>query len=266
MLRFLLLLIPTLLWAQLVIKHHGQISDALFDYYSRSPWTDNLDVDGDGVNEVFMGPYNDSAGVGFLNVITGEAYLVFDYPANGWQEDWHSCRVAVGKSRDQLHAEVFIDDRVYDIATGELLYSVQEFDEIHKIVSRDYDGDGLDDFFVFNRLGDGSILYCYEFLVIGSGSAYIPSVGPTLDIQAIGPDMHLQWESVAAADGYRILWGADPDSPCFTQVGYTQSTSFLHTGFGDVPKGFYKVIAVSAEGVPRGQSMTAGLAGKGGSR
>lgn len=254
MLRILMLLFPIALSAQLVIKHQGQMADIYVTIGPQPP--DIVDVDGDGVDEVNMGHV--SGGSGFLNVITGESYFLPAFPVY-WDQSQGSDAVAVGKARSNQQAEFatfhehsWDNLEIFDIATGEIIFTWQNEGGIQRVLKRDYDGDGLDDYFVFYPLAVGPNPACYDYIIIGSGSAYIPSVGPTLDIQAIGPDMHLQWESVAAADGYRVLWGADPDSPCFTQVGYTQSTSFLHTGFGDVPRGFYKVIAVTANGVPRG--------------
>ncbi len=256
-LRLLLtMILPLAASAQLVIKHQGQFSDILVRNQDDT-WTE-IDVDGDGVRELYTGRISLApGGTGFVNVITGEMYVV---PIIGTTnaDPWDSVCDA-GKTRSNDQAELaaaygfnFANLLIIDIITGEELFSWSAEGGIQRVVCRDYDGDGLDDFFVFANGSGSSVPDCYDYIVVGSGAAYLPSPGPTLAIEYTGPDVLLSWASVPEADGYRVLWGAETDSPCFTQVGYTSGTSFLHTGFGDVPKGFYKVLAVSETGVPRG--------------
>lgn len=236
---------------QIVVKHTGQVSDVRMRLEA-TLWIDK-DLDGDGVPEVFMGRFDN--GSNFFNPITGEMYSTHNVPPGGLNPRDSSCDV--GKARSHSQAEIVTSYgnnesslRVYDIMTGEVLFESMFEGGIQRILARDYDGDGLDDYFVyFPRSGDsGETPHCYDYSVLGTGVARLASPGQSLEINASGPDRILIWHSVPEADGYRVLWAADPDSPCFTQVGYTTENTFTHIGFADVPRGFYKVIAVSAGG------------------
>lgn len=249
---WILLLLPSVASAQqIVVKHTGQVSDVRMRLEA-TIWIDK-DLDGDGVCEVFMGRFDN--GSNFFNPITGEMYATHNVPSGGLNPRDSSCDV--GQARSHTQAEIVTSYgnnesslRVYDVMTGEVLFESTIDGGIQRILARDYDGDGLDDYFVYYpRSGDsGETPHCYDYIVLGTGASSLASPGQSLDISTSGPNAVLTWQSVPGADGYRVLWGADPDTPCFTQVGYTTESTFTHIGFADVPKGFYKVIAVSAGG------------------
>lgn len=245
------LLLPLLCHGQIVVKHTGQVSDVRMRI-GATLWVDK-DLDGDGVREVFMDRFEN--GSNFFNPITGEMYATHNVPPGGLNPRDSSCDV--GQARSHSQAEIVTSYgnnesnlRVYDVMTGEVLFESTFDGGIQRILARDFDGDGLDDYFVYYpRSGDsGEPLHCYEYQVLGTGSSHLASPGNTLGIVIQGPDVHLAWQGVPEATGYRILWSASTRTPCFTQVGYTADTSFLHPGFADVPGGFYKVIAVSSGG------------------
>lgn len=249
---WILLLLPLLASSQqLVVKHTGQMAD-IIPGFGQVPPTE-IDVDGDGVLEANVGYITEGSGFhGFLNVITGELYRLSPV-ASGMDLQWMPPRVGFSKCRDAIHAEyVFAENEnlvIMDMASGEVLFQRYTDGGHAKVLVRDYDGDGLDDIFVFSPFRTAfREPACYNYIVLGTGSASLASPGNTLVITDNGYDKQLAWQSVPGADGYRVLWGADPDSPCFTQVGYTAENTFTHIGFADVPKGFYKVIAVSVGG------------------
>ncbi|MCB1047640.1 MAG: hypothetical protein KDC10_10605 [Calditrichaeota bacterium] len=245
---------------QIVVKHTGQVADVRMRI-GATTWIDK-DLDGDGVREVFMDRWEN--GANFFNPITGEMYSTGVVPHGGLNPKDASCDV--GQSRSHAQADIAtsygVEEsslRVYDVMTGEVLYETTIAGGIQRILARDFDGDGLDDYFVYYpRSGDsGETPHCYDYIVLGTGAASLESPGATLDIATVGANALLTWQSVSGADGYRVLWAAVPESPCFTQVGYTQESTFTHVGFADVPRGFYKVIAVTAGG------HTGGIAGEG---
>ncbi|MDP2362094.1 MAG: hypothetical protein Q8O14_15300 [bacterium] len=244
-----LFIVPVVTFAQIGLKHTGQMANISL-YNGLTSWLD-IDVDGDGVLEVNTGySAGPQGGIGLLNVITGQMYVI---PAS--MSDMYALpsNVCLCKCRNQWVGE-FVNGSndgiyVYDINTREIIFQGLTAGGVQRVVCRDYDADGLDDIFVFSpRTGYGDDPTCYTYQVYGVGSSFLASPGQTLDITTIGPDVLLTWQSVPNADGYRVLWSADPDAPCFTQVGYATSSTFQHIGFGDVPKGFYKVIAVTAGG------------------
>lgn len=248
-----ILAIPMLASAQIVVKHTGQVADARITI-GATTWIDK-DLDGDLVPDVFMGRINATAN--FFNPITGQMYIAGPVPGGFGGLNPMDASCDVGQARSHSQAEIATSYgsnenyfRVYDVMTGEVLFENTIAGGIQRVLARDYDGDGLEDYFVYYpRSGDsGETPRCYDYIVLGTGSSYIASPGGSLDIQTAGADAVLAWQSVPEASGYRVLWGADPDTPCFTQVGYTTETTFVHPGFADVPKGFYKVIAVSAGG------------------
>ena len=244
---------------QIVVKHNGQMADIALSS-GRTSWTD-IDVDGDGVLGVNTGRVATPLYCwGLLNVITSEQYPLCPEP-DYLNLDSGTTRAGLSKCRDQFHAEytaLFGNDiTVQDVATGEVLFQLESEGGFARLIVRDYDGDGLDDLFAFSPTASGSTPVCYDYIVLGTGSASLASPGATLDITTNGANALLTWQSVPGADGYRIQWAADPESPCFTQVGYTRESTFTHIGFADVPRGFYKVIAVTAGG------HTGGIAGEG---
>jgi hypothetical protein len=176
-----------------------------------------------------------------LNVITGELYRLAPIPSY-INLDSGTTFAGFSKCRDLNHAEftTFVGEylTMHDVATGEVLFQSYTDLGLQRIIVRDFDGDGLDDVFAFSPYQGGTVPACYNYIVLGTGSASLASPGNTLVITNTGSDNQLAWQSVPSADGYRVLWGADPDTPCFTQVGYTTESTFTHIGFADVPKGF----------------------------
>ena len=250
----LLLLLATVLNAQqLVVKYQGTVGPVSLSVGYVEPWH-NIDVDGDGVLESLNLNGGQPA---FFNPITGEYHLVTQQYGTVDPIHIYSTTVA-GKSRSENQAELAMtvgiawhDLEVRDIATDELLFSWDDEGQgIQRILVRDFDGDGLDDYFVYYPNTGNSMNQYHDYFIVGVQTGITAGSPSPLEIVSIGTDLHLSWNSSPTADGYRILWAADVDRHFYTQVGFVRNgTTFTHVGFADVePKGFYKVIAVTAGG------------------
>ncbi len=259
----LLLLASALSAQQLVVKYESTVGPVSLKYGYSGPWVD-IDVDGDGVLEVFS--YRNNNEPALFNPITGEYHYVTAGFLTPFDPKYTHSTFVAGKARSNNQAEFaftsgqWTDLEIRDIATDEVLFSWDDDGAgIQRIIVRDFDGDGLDDYFVYYPYTGNVPDQYHDYFVVGVQTGITAGSPSPLEIVSVGNDLHLSWNSSPTADGYRILWAADVDRHYYTQVGFVRNgTSFTHVGFADVePKGFYKVIAVTAGG------QTAGVGGSG---
>ncbi|MCB1047641.1 MAG: hypothetical protein KDC10_10610 [Calditrichaeota bacterium] len=204
---------------------------------------DDIDVDCDGVAELFMsGSASGSptgAGLFFLNPITHQSYNVEDN--QGWYDIYPQKRGTnsfyVTMMRMNGLAEwVRVNGTsiiVKDIASNTYLMPSLYSDLVY---IDDYDSDGLDDL-ILRNLDSG------EFEVYGIANGNPVSPPQNLDIQVSGDDYMISWDSLPTATAYRVLWSSSIDGVSFTRIGYTTGTTFTHHNRASEPMGFYRVMS-----------------------
>jgi len=203
--------------------------------YSTKRDVEPIDVNGDGIKEQpvncthLLDPINlhiyQSPGVGGTYCEDYQTMYVSSLRGSGTAE-W----VLLGGNPDWNYY------RIYDIQTNDLLLQIPCEQANSRALLFDYDLDGTDDLIVGRANGT------MEVYGVANGN---PPISPPqeLDIQQVGQDYVVTWDTVPSATAYRVEWSSAIDGLRFTRIGYTTGTTFIHRNQVGQERGFYRVLS-----------------------